>query len=75
MKELRLDDYYSQADKDKDIAAIGAFFAKNKNESKCLDGVRMIDLFVKSNKMTQWQLSKKTKKIRENEVKKSYSTI
>ena len=33
----------------------------------------MIDLFVSSNRMTQWQVSKKTKKLRENCVKQSYS--
>jgi hypothetical protein len=54
MKHLSIDDYYSKADKEKDIAAIGDFFDKTVNQTKCLDGVKMIDLFVKNNRMTQW---------------------
>lgn len=72
MKVLRVEDYYSEADKQKDIQAIGAFFDKRKG-NKCLDGKKMIDLFVKENKMTQWNLTKKTKKLREVQVQSSYS--
>ena len=35
----------------------------------------MINLFVQNNRMTQWQVSKKTKKLRENCVKQSYSDM
>ena len=52
MKLLKVEDYYSEADKAKDIAAIGAFFDKKRKYNKCLDGLKMIDLFVKDNKMT-----------------------
>jgi hypothetical protein len=69
MKHLNIDDYYSQADKERDIAAIGAFFDKKKAQTKCLDGVKMIKLFVENNRMSQWQVSKKTRKLRENFVK------
>ena len=67
MKVLRVEDYYSEADKQKDIQAIGAFIDKRKG-NKCLDGKKMIELFVKENKMTQWNLTKKTKKLREAQV-------
>ena len=72
MRVLKVEDYYSEADKQKDIQAIGAFFDKTKG-NKFLDGKKMIELFVKENKMTQWDLSKKTKKLREAHVYSSYA--
>ena len=73
MKVLKVEDYYSEADKQKDIAAIGAFFDTKRKFNKCLDGLKMIDLFVKDNKMTTWALTQKTKKLREAQVNSSYT--
>ena len=68
MKELKLADYYSEADKERDIMAIEAFFDKKKAAEKHLDGIKMISMFVKDNRMSQWQLSKKAKSNRNNQV-------
>ena len=52
MKELKLSDYYSEADKKRDIAAIEAFFDKKKKAEKHLDGIKMIGMFVNNNRMS-----------------------
>ena len=52
MKELKLADYYSEADKQRDIMAIEAFFDKKKKAEKHLDGIKMISMFVKDNRMS-----------------------
>jgi hypothetical protein len=66
MTELKLEDYYSSADKTRDAAAISLFFDKSRKYKMHLDGVRMIDQFVRPNQMTRWALTKKTKKLRES---------
>jgi hypothetical protein len=43
MTELKLEDYYSSADKTRDAAAISLFFDKSRKYKMHLDGVRMID--------------------------------
>lgn len=75
MAELKLEDYYSAADKARDAAAISLFFDKSRKYKMHLDGVRMIDQFVRPNQMTRWTLTKKTKKLRESCVQQSYGKL
>jgi len=49
MKELKVEDYYSLADKEKDRIAISLFFDKSRKYKVHLDGVKMIKQFVKPN--------------------------
>lgn len=52
MKELFLEDYYSMADKERDIEKISLFFNTMKHLDKTLDGVKMINRFVQPHLMT-----------------------
>ena len=52
MKDLKLEDYYSAADKVKDAKCIALFFDKSRKYKVHLDGSRMINQFVKPNVMT-----------------------
>ena len=69
MQELSVGDYYTGDDREKDEKAIQFFFNKDSGAARHLDGVRMIKQFVQPNRMTQWSLTKKTKKIREGAIK------
>lgn len=45
MKELKIRDYYTISDKDKDEKAVALFFGKDSQEHMHLDGVKMIANF------------------------------
>ena len=56
MKPIKVEDYYSEADKKRDIAQIELMFSKRKNVDIRLDGTKMIDTLISNNKMTHWTL-------------------
>ena len=45
MKELKINDYYTLSDKDKDEKAVALFFGNGSEDSRHLDGVKMIANF------------------------------
>ena len=56
MKPIKVEDYYSEADKKRDIAQIELMFSKRKNVDIRLDGTKMIYTLISNNKMTHWTL-------------------
>lgn len=68
MKAIKVDDYYSDADKKRDIAQIELMFSKRQNLKVHLDGTKMIDTLVSNNKMTHWSVRKSQMKRRNDAV-------
>ena len=74
MQELNINDYVAEnADRNRQILKF--VFNQTKGITQTLDGVKMIENFVEPNKMTQWNLTKKKKKLREAAIKQSYNNL
>jgi len=75
MKQLFVEDYYTAEDKARDIEKIDLFFKTLKNNNKTLDGVKMIDRFVKPHLMSQWHVPPEVKSKRAAVVNQSYEKL
>ncbi len=69
MQQLKLSDYYSAEDEAANKIAFAKYMDNKEATQQYLDGVMMIKMFVEPNRMTQWNLTNRIKKLRENCVK------
>ena len=69
MKDLALDDYHGDGEGSGGAIKFCFGHGTERENKGTLDGVRMIEKFVTPNRMTQWSLTKGTKKRREGAIK------
>lgn len=77
MEQLNMEEYRGFGDTEEERQTIQKLFDRQAaaRQNKHLDGIKMISEFVAPNRMTQWKVSNKAKRLREECIKESYAVL